>query len=660
MLDSQQTRGNSQPWEPEEFPAVDGKPMSSSETVHIDTDSRQFANEFQELRVASAGGSRKQHLACVAGIDDIDAGPRSISAPVGKWEERETLSAEPLPDSWGRLAGSEPEPELAGSARSGSWGLGQGSERTSQSSATRMSDGDFIVRMSDARVRSELLANPRYANFVTQLENESVRFREALNTEKQKLLDLKRTEQKKRQLWKAELEKIEAELRDKGLVEKRLAQTHAEAEQLRCQLRKAGQSHEVGACESGSVDLKEKLAECQRDLEAAQAKLKKTESMNNDLRQYNSHQQQCRKVAVLKAAEAAQRIASRSPAPASRKPAPEAAQRPGSPGAVPRASPRGPASAEVAPEASPGSDRRGLSTQDIFGLFISHVQEPLQAVRAWCQESIDAASDPFAAKCPPGPSPIDAASASHEEYLARLVSIVEVLRFFAKVRGLRGSRSEPCGPSLRTPPGNVPQDASSQSCGASLRTPSGPWGTFAPKGDAKPEAGSPSFGQVCVSPQSQQFAAQPFKTVFAGESAKEGFNVQSAPAEVRRSQSSFMPFDRGAFRSEGGRTEDRSESPMRPVRAKTAFGLGLIGGGSAAIAAACAAPSAAGGDGLAPPASQGERRPLSPRVGDNLAATAPAASRSPCRGTWLKGLLGEHSETVAEWFLSDRDKSPRS
>lgn len=647
MLNSQYSMGNPQPWEPEEFQV--GKPMSS-ETIRIDTEIRLLSDELQQLKsdafsqprpADEIGGHRKQQLACVAAIEDDDVGPRSVSAPVGKvsGSERDTLCAGPLPVPWGRIAGPEPEPELAGSARSGSWGLGQESERTSQSSTTRASEGELLP--SEARIRSELLANPRYATFVAQLEGESVRFREAVNVEKQKLLDMKRAEQKKRQLWKVELEKIEAELQDKGLLEKRLAQSRAEVERLQCQLQTSEQPQQVDARESGA-DLEEKLVACQRELDATKAKLKKTESMNNDLRQYNQHQQTTRKVAVLKAAEAAHRIASRSPAPASRTPtAPESLR---------SASPR-----VAAPQASLRPDSRsGRSMQDIFGLFITHVQEPLQAVRASCQESLEAASDPFADKCPPGPAPIDAASASDDEYIARLVSIVEVLRCFAKARGLRGTSTGPCVDSVVT-----------------KRTPTGPFDAFGPRGDVRPETGSPSFGQVGGSPPVRRVFSgaagqEPFKTVFSGAASQESFDVQSPPSEVRRSQSSFAPFDRGALgalRSESSRAEDRSESPMRPVRAKTAFGLGLIGGGSAAVAAACAAPTAgavARVDVLAPSASQGDRRPQGPCAGDGLAATAPEGSQGPRRGNWMSSLLGEHSESVAEWFLSDRDRSPRT
>lgn len=670
MLDSHQFQGNPQPWEAEEFQAGDGKSMSL-ETMRTGAEIHQHSNELQQLKMAPAGGRRQQRLSCVAGIDDDHVGPRSVSAPVGKLpsEDRETMYSGPLPDSWGRMAGSEPEPELAGSANSGSWGLGQGSERTSQSSVARVSEGELAP--SEARIRSELLANPRYAIFVAQLEGESVRFRDALNAEKQKLVDMKHAEQKKRQLWKAELEKIEAELRDKGLLEKRLVQSQAEVEQLKYQLQSAGQSEQAGACDSGNGDLEENLAACQRELEVAKVKLKKTESMNNDLRQYNTHQQQCRKQAVLKAAEAAQRIASRSPTPANRAPRAVEPQDLALPAAMPQASARPLASPGAVPRASPGSDGRGRSMQDIFGLFISHVQEPLQAVRASCQESLDAAGDPFADKCPPGPTPIDVALASDDEYVARLVSIVEVLRCFAKARRLHGSCNELGGASLCTPTspldtlgrkGVVHQEAGSQSCGASLRTPAGPWDAFGPRGEAQPEAGSPSFGQVCGSTQSRRFAAQPFKTVFSGAGLQESFDVHSHPSEVRRSQSSFTPFDRGGLRSDSSRAEDRSESPMRLVRAKTAFGLGLIGGGSAAIAAACVAPAAnATSDGLAPLPSQGGDRMPQPCAGDSLAATAPESGRSPrSRGTWLKGLLGEHTEIVAEWFLSDRDRSPRT
>lgn len=176
-------------------------------------------------------------------------------------------------------------------------------------------------------VREELLVNPRYAPLVLQVEDENLKLREALNTEKQQVLNLKVAFQTRAQAWKHELGQLEVELSEKQALEERCARSDAEIERVKAELRKARR-------------------------------------------------------------------------------------------------------AEV-PESEAGSALRTL--RELLDLFVKHIQEPIRAVRAACDELVHTAGLESTPRCPNVLGPV-LPGAADSEYVERLMRVVEVLRFFAKAR----------------------------------------------------------------------------------------------------------------------------------------------------------------------------------------------------------------------------------
>lgn len=175
------------------------------------------------------------------------------------------------------------------------------------------------AKPSNQSTREEVLANPRFAPLFLKLEEENLRLREALNAEKQRVLDLKVADQNRRQAWKHEMTKIELELVEKQALEERCARSDAEIERL------------------------------------------KVWKIENDS----------------------------------------------------------------------SSEQRSL--REILSLFVMHIQDPISAVRAACEELVPNAGHGCTPPCPRVPDPVKP-GAQDGEYVERLMRIVEVLRYFAKAR----------------------------------------------------------------------------------------------------------------------------------------------------------------------------------------------------------------------------------
>jgi chromosome segregation ATPase len=118
-----------------------------------------------------------------------------------------------------------------------------------------------------AELRSEMLANPRYADWLVTLEEEALQIREELNTQKQRVLDLRRQEQQRRQAWKLELQKLEEELGATEELKQRNQQLACEVHQLREQI----------AIQTSGKDehrqLRVDLAEAEEEVERLRAEL---------------------------------------------------------------------------------------------------------------------------------------------------------------------------------------------------------------------------------------------------------------------------------------------------------------------------------------------------------------------------------------------------
>lgn len=98
----------------------------------------------------------------------------------------------------------------------------------------RASPSEALTRCPSAATSSpELQEGER--EMLRKFEDENLKLREALNVEKQRVLDLKLADQNRRGRWRHELQKLEAELADKRSLEARCAQLEAEVDRLRAQ-----------------------------------------------------------------------------------------------------------------------------------------------------------------------------------------------------------------------------------------------------------------------------------------------------------------------------------------------------------------------------------------------------------------------------------------
>lgn len=113
---------------------------------------------------------------------------------------------------------------------------------------------------------------------VLSLEDENLKLREDLNLEKQKNLELKRESQRRKAMWKEELEKIQEDLHDKHRLEERANEQrielqHLEAEVARLKMLEARLQQELGASSDREQDAKRVVEKLERELDqACQAK----------------------------------------------------------------------------------------------------------------------------------------------------------------------------------------------------------------------------------------------------------------------------------------------------------------------------------------------------------------------------------------------------
>lgn len=340
----------------------------------------------------------RQQLALLGTIDDLKLSLR---------EEQGRMRT--LQDRLGSKAGSEVSSELTGQAEDGT--EPEPECRTAGSQSAGSSQASVAVRV-------ELLRIPRFASFVLALEDEGIRLREALNDEKQRVLDLKRADQERRAAWKVEIRQLETELCDRRELEERCRA--AEERSMSAEERAMALDWEVTQFREqkahrytqGSSEL-EQLKREARERETSRRQL------CTDLRHAELESQSLKAQLVRQAAEAVVQQQAQAP-----------------PGSA-HCQAWGVA---LEPQRAWNECEGGRPLSELVVLFLGHTLEPLAGVARAC-EAIGAKDGQ---RCPPLPD-VSRMAGGH---VAQLTRLLLMLRFFAhSLAGVGGGRGAPvCWP----------------------------------------------------------------------------------------------------------------------------------------------------------------------------------------------------------------------